>query len=172
MAIQRSIETFLRQQRIPFTTFGHPPAFTAQEEAAASHVTGWHWAKSVVCMADGRPIFAVLPAPCIVDFDRLQRLVGAEEVRLATEDELAHLFPDCEPGTAPPFGELYGLPVFVDCRLVGDPEMVFDGGRHTSAICMHYGDFAEVAHPVVGNFGCLPDRDQRNDSAPARPASA
>ena len=153
MAIQRSIEAFLQRNRIPFTTFRHPAAFTAQERAAASHVPGWHWAKSVVCVADGKPVFAVLPAPCVVDFERLRDLIGAEEVRLANEDELALLFPDCERGAAPPFGDLYGFPVFVDCRLVGDPEMVFEGGRLTSAICMHYGDFAEVAHPVVGNFG-------------------
>jgi Ala-tRNA(Pro) deacylase len=156
MAIQHSIETFLQRSRIPFTTFRHPAAFTAQEQAAVSHVPGWHWAKTVVCIADGAPVFAVLPAPCVVDFDRLRHLIGADEVRLATEDEMAQLFPDCERGAAPPFGELYGYPVFVDCRLVGEPEMVFEGGRRTSAICMHYGDFAEVAHPVVGSFGSLP----------------
>jgi Ala-tRNA(Pro) deacylase len=155
MSIEHSIELFLHQQRIPFTTFGHRPAFTAQEQAAASHVPGWHWAKSVVCIADGRPLFAVLPAPCIIDFERLAHLVGAEGVRLANENEIARLFPDCEPGAAPPFGALYGMPVFVDGRLVGEPEMVFEGGRRTSAICMHYGDFAEVARPVAGDFAAL-----------------
>ena len=156
MAIQRSIEGFLKRNRIPFTTFVHPPAFTAQEQAAAAHVPGWHWAKSVVCIADGQPVFAVVPAPCVIDFERLQRLIGATDVRLAREDEIAELFPDSELGAAPPFGVLYGTPVFVDCRLVGEPDMVFDAGRRNSAICMHYGDFAEVAHPVVGNFGCMP----------------
>jgi Ala-tRNA(Pro) deacylase len=156
MAIQPSIEAFLQRHRIPFTTFRHPAAFTAQERAAVSHVPGWHWAKSVVCVADGKPVFAVLPAPCVVDFERLRDLIGAEEVRLASEDELAELFPECERGAVPPFGDLYGFPVFVDCSLVGDPEMVFEGGRLTAAICMHYGDFAEVAHPIVGNFGITP----------------
>jgi Ala-tRNA(Pro) deacylase len=156
MAIQRSIELFLQKNRIPFTTFGHPAAFTAQERAAASHVPGWHWAKTVVCLADGKPVMAVLPAPCVVDFERLQQLVGAAEIRLASEDDIARLFPECEPGAVPPFGLLYGYPVFVDSRLVGDPEIVFEGGKQTSGICMHYGDFVEVAHPVVGSFGCLP----------------
>lgn len=59
-------------------------------------------------------------------------------------------------GAAPPFGVLHGIPVYVDCRLVGEPEMVVNGGRRTSAICMHDGDLAEVAHPVAGNFGCMP----------------
>jgi len=172
MTIQRSIEAFLEQNRIPFTTFGHPAAFTAQEQAAAAHVPGWHWAKSVVCIADGTPVFAVLPAPCVVDFERLRRLIGAEQIRLATEDEIARLFPDCERGAAPPFGVLYGYPVFIDSRLVGEPEMVVEGGRRTSAICMHYGDFAEVAHPVVGSFGCLPEQPRPIISAPAESASA
>jgi Ala-tRNA(Pro) deacylase len=165
MAIQRSIEAFLERNRIPFTTFAHPPAFTAQEQAAAAHVPGWNWAKSVVCIADGKPVFAVVPAPCVVDFERLQRLIGANDIRLASEDEIAGVCPDCEVGAAPPFGVLYGIPVYVDCRLVGEPEMVFEGGRRTSAICMHYGDFAEVAHPLVGNFGCMPPA--RGDTLPA-----
>jgi Ala-tRNA(Pro) deacylase len=156
MAIERSIAAFLQRNRIPFTTFAHPPAFTAQEQAAAAHVPGWHWAKSVVCIADGKPLFAVVPAPCVVDFERLQRLIGAKVVRLASEEEIARLCPECEVGAAPPFGVLYSIPVCVDCRLVGEPEMVFDGGRRASAICMHYGDFAEVARPLVGNFGSMP----------------
>jgi Ala-tRNA(Pro) deacylase len=154
MTLPLSVETFLEQHRIPFSTFSHPAAYTAQEQAAAAHVPGWHWAKSVVCIADGQPIFAVLPAPCVIEFKRLQQLAGAQQLRLAREDELSRLYPGCE-GAAPPFGTLYNQRVFVDRRLVGDPELVFDAGVRTRAIRMHYGDFAEVAKPIVGSFASV-----------------
>jgi Ala-tRNA(Pro) deacylase len=166
MALHAAITSFLEQRRVPFTTFSHRAAFTAQGQAAASHVPGWHWAKSVVCVADGQPVFAVLPAPCVIDLERLKALTGVKELRLADEDEMSRLFPDCEVGATPPFGVLYGYRVFVDRALVGDPEMVFDGGNHGCAIRMHYGDFVEVAQPIVGSFGRVPTSKQ----APSRAA--
>ena len=150
----RSVDNFLKQARIPYTTFRHPEAFTAQAEAAASHVPGRSWVKIVVCFADDEPIQAVLPAPFMVDLERLLVLTGACAIRLATEPEFRRLYPDCEAGAMPPFGTLYFQRVFVDQSLVGETEMVFNAGTHTDAIRMHYEDFAVVAKPVVGAFCC------------------
>jgi Ala-tRNA(Pro) deacylase len=156
LAHHTSIERFLERQRIPFTTFAHRPAFTALEQSAVSHVPGWNWAKAVVCMADEEPVLAVLPAPCRIDLERLKRLVGARTLRLATEPEMAPLYPAGELGTMPPPGRAYAGRVFVERSLAGNPELVFDAGSHTRAIRMHYNDFAEVARPTVGAFGRLP----------------
>jgi Ala-tRNA(Pro) deacylase len=152
----RSLDEFLRRARVPYSPFTHPVAFTTQNEAQLSHVPGRSWAKVAVCIADGEPILAVLPAPRMVDFDRLRELVGACSVRLAAEDEFSKLYPDCEPGAMPPFGNLYVQRVFVDRSLVGDPELVFNAGTHTDAIRMHYWDFADITHPVVGAFSRMP----------------
>jgi Ala-tRNA(Pro) deacylase len=152
----RSIDHFLQVARIPFTTFRHAPAFTAQEEAAVSHVPGRSWAKIVVCLVDDEPILAVLPAHLIIDLEALRALVGAGAVRLAREREFARLYADCELGAMPPFGALYHQRVFVDRSLVGETEMVFNAGTHTDAIRMHYGDFAAVSNPVVGAFARPP----------------
>jgi Ala-tRNA(Pro) deacylase len=149
----RSVDDFLKKLRIPYTTLLHRPAFTAQHAAAASHVRGRSFAKTVVCFADEEPIFAVVPAHCTVDFERLQALAGARALRLALPQEMTTLYPDCEEGTMPPFGDLYVQRVFVDETLVGEPEMVFSAGTHTDCLKMHFGDFAEVAHPVVGRIG-------------------
>jgi Ala-tRNA(Pro) deacylase len=151
----RSLDHFLKEARIPFTTFRHAPAFTAQEEAAVSHVPGRSWAKTVVCFADGTPILAVLPAYLMVDFDALRLLAGASSLRLASEQEFAGLYPDCEPGAMPPFGDLYLQRVFVDRTLVGESDMVFNAGTHIDAIRMHYGDFADITRPTVGSFATL-----------------
>lgn len=152
----RSLDSFLQGARVPFTTFRHPPAFTAQEEAAVSHVPGCSWAKIVVCVADEELILAVLPADRMVDLEALCLLVGAGMVRLAREPEFSRSYPGCEPGAMPPFGALYDQRVFVDLSLVGETEMVFNAGTHTDAIRMHYGDFAELSSPVVGAFARPP----------------
>jgi Ala-tRNA(Pro) deacylase len=152
----RSVDNFLKQARVPYTTFKHPEAFTAQAEAAVSHVPGRSWVKIVVCFADDEPIQAVVSAPLMVDLERLRVLTGARALRLATEQEFRTLYPDCEPGAMPPFGTLYLQRVFVDQSLVGEAEMVFNAGTHVDAIRMHYWDFAELARPIVGVFGRPP----------------
>ena len=152
MAIAQSIGNFLKRERVPYTIFRHRAAYTAQQEAEVAHVQGRHWAKIVVCFADSEPIQAVLPADLMVDLERLRALARAHTVRLGTEAEMAGLFPECEPGAMPPFGPIYGQRVFVDTSMVGDPQMVFNAGTHTDAVCMHYNDFAEIVRPTVGTF--------------------
>jgi Ala-tRNA(Pro) deacylase len=162
----QSLDNFLRKARIPYTTFRHSPAFTAQHSAAASHVPGRCWAKTVVFLADGEPILAVVPAHSAVNVNELRTLAGVGALRLATPQELVALYPDCEEGAMPPFGDLYLQRVFVDQSLVGEPEMVFNAGTHVDCIRMHYGDFAAIAHPTVGTIGS----PCRGGAAPAPPA--
>jgi Ala-tRNA(Pro) deacylase len=94
----------------------------------------------------------------MVDLEQLRLLASAVALRLAREEEIATLYPECEVGAMPPFGATYEQRVFVERCLVGEPEMVFNAGTHTEAICMHYGDFAELAKPIVGAFGRPPVR--------------
>ena len=118
-----SIHDFLRDAQVPYVVIPHPPAFTAQDEAAAMHVSGRMWAKVVVCLVDDRPIEAVLPATMTVNLDLLRALARADEIRLADERELQSLFPDCEPGAMPPLGPLYGQDVYVDIALAQAAEI-------------------------------------------------
>ncbi len=151
-----SIAELLKRERIPYTCFRHVRAYTAQEEAAVSHIPQRCWAKVVICLADDEPVQAVLPAHHMVNLEQLRLFANAGALRLAREDEIATLYPDFEVGAMPPFGAVYGHRVFVDRCLVGEPEMVFNAGTHTEAICMHYGDFAALAKPVVGAFARRP----------------
>jgi Ala-tRNA(Pro) deacylase len=134
----------------------HKPAFSAQEDAAALHVPGRDWAKVVVCFVEGVPIQAVVPAPLIVNLDRLLKLAGGTVIRLAQEDELRRLYPGCEPGAMPPFGPLYGQQVFVDVALAMEPAIAFNAGTHTEAMRMEWGDFAASVNPIVGSFAETP----------------
>jgi Ala-tRNA(Pro) deacylase len=149
----RPLDEFLKHAHVPYTTFRHPQAFSAQHKAAVAHVPGRSWAKTVVCFADGEPILAVVPAHLQVDLERLRGLAGVQTVRLAREQELSELCPECELGAISPFTTSWVHRVFVDQTLAGEPEMVFAAGSHTDAIRLHYGDFADLAHPVVGAIG-------------------
>ena len=161
------IVDLLKSERVPYTCFQHIPAYTAQEEAAVSHIPQRCWGKVVICIADGQPVQAVLPAHHTVDLEQLRMLANSVELRLAREEEIATLYSECEVGAMPPFGSVYGHRVFVDRCLVGEPEMVFNAGTHTDAIRMHYWDFAELAKPCVGQF-CRCPNGQPSES-PSRP---
>jgi Ala-tRNA(Pro) deacylase len=151
--VPASISRYLEQHGVNFSVVEHSVAYTAQEEAAATHVPGREWAKAVVCMVDDQPTLAVLPADHLVDFARLREACGARTVRLASEGELRPLYSDCEVGAMPPFGPLYKQPVVIDRTLTSDPEIVFNGGSHRDAIRMRYRDFAELVKPTIADFG-------------------
>jgi len=145
-----ALDEFLKNAHVPYTAFQHAAAFSAQRVAALSHVPGRSWAKTVICFASDEPIAAVIPAHLRVDFERLCLLASVPTLRLACERELGELCPDYELGAVSPFTSQWRLRVFVDRSFVGEPEMVFSAGTHTDAIRLHYGDFADLIHPVVG----------------------
>ena len=150
MAVVPTVQEFLRHANVAYTVFPHAPAYTAQEEAAVTHIPGRDWAKAVVCFADGEPIQAVVPADLEVDFERLAVVTEARTLRLANEDELRWLYPDCERGAMPPLGPLYRQTVFVDGALAAEARIVFNAGTHADAISMRYEDFEAITHSSVG----------------------
>jgi Ala-tRNA(Pro) deacylase len=153
MAIPESIRQFVETRGIGFTPIHHRIAYTAQEEAAATHVPGKEWAKTIVCMADGQPILAMVAACDHVDLEAVRAASGAKVVRLASETEFRSLYPDCETGAMAPFGPLYGQKVFVDEALSRDLEITFHAGTHADAIRMRYEDFAGLVRPVATCIG-------------------
>ena len=161
-----SVRNYLDQNHARFSLLTHATAYTAQEEAAAAHVPGHEWAKTVVCVADGEPILAVLPAPLAVDLQRLQRASGARSLRLASESELPRWYGDCEVGAIPPFGPLFGQRVYVDQRLTDDPEVTCSGGSHHDALRMAYSEFERLAQPTITDVSLPPPRPVLPREAP------
>jgi Ala-tRNA(Pro) deacylase len=154
--IPASISDYLDRQQARYTLLSHPTAYTAQEEAAAARIPGRDWAKTVVCVADGEPVLAVLAAPNVLDLNRLRRTTHARSVRLATENEFAPWYQDCELGAMPPLGPLYGQRVFVDEQLATDPEVAFSAGSHHDTIRMPYTEFERLVHPTVAEIAQRP----------------
>ena len=153
MAIPASVSEFLDRHHARYSVLRHPVAYTAQEEAAAAQVPGHHWAKVVVCVADERPLLAVLPAPLKVDVTRLKDAAHASALRLARENEFKGLYTDCEIGAMPPLGPLYRQQVVVEATLADARDIVFDAGSHREAIRMPYAEFERLVRPTVAAFG-------------------
>ena len=155
MPILRKLRDFLDGEKVAYEVLSHRQAFTAQEVAAAQHIPGRELAKVVILRSGGTFLMAVLPAPYLVDLERARAQTGKPDLVLATEQEFQNLFPQCEPGAMPPFGNLYDLPVYVDEVLTRDEDMVFNAGNHTQTVKMKYLDFARLVQPKVGSFGAL-----------------
>jgi Ala-tRNA(Pro) deacylase len=148
----RALQTFLDSHRVKYVTIRHSPAYTAQEVAASAHIPGKQLAKTVIVKLDGNLAMAVLPASDQVDFERLKAAAGARTVALANEQDFQDRFPECEVGAMPPFGNLYGLEVWMAARLAEDEEVAFNAGDHTELIRMAYRDFDRLVRPKVGQF--------------------
>jgi Ala-tRNA(Pro) deacylase len=146
------LRNFLDEEKVHYAHETHRIAYTAQEVAAEEHVPGKMVAKTVVVKVDDGFALAVMPATARANLARLRSALGAREVRLATELEFTGLFPDCEVGAMPPFGNLYGVPVFVDAALTQDKEIIFNAGTHQDTIRMRYADFERLALPKIFAF--------------------
>lgn len=155
MAVHK-LKEFLDSQKVKYVAITHSLAFTAQEIAASAHIPGSELAKTVVVKLGGATAMVVLPASQKVDFEVLRRLTGTTEARLATEQEFRDMFPECEVGAMPPFGNLYGMEVFVAKGLAADEEIAFNAGSHTELIRLAYRDFERLVKPKVVDF--LPKR--------------
>jgi Ala-tRNA(Pro) deacylase len=152
MAVVERLQRLFDERKVRYQTFVHREAFTAQGVAAASHVSGWEVAKVVIARdPQGHHVMAVLPASCRLSVSSLQSAAKLEPLEIAPEEDASKLFPDCEAGAMPPFGNLYDLPVVVDACLGKRPEVVFQAGNHKEAVRMAYGDFEKLASPVVAD---------------------
>ncbi len=142
------LKDFLDKEHIKYVTIGHSPAYTAQEIAAEAHIPGKELAKTVVVKIDGEMAMVVTPASERIELDHLRDSLGASEVDLATENEFKDSFPDCETGAMPPFGNLYGMKVFVSQTLREDEEIAFNAGTHSELVRLAYTEFERLVHPT------------------------
>jgi len=150
------VRAFLDSHHVKYVVISHSKAYTAQGIAAIAHISGRELAKTVIVKLDGALAMAVLPASFQVDVDSLRRKTGVREAVLATESEFKRHFPDCETGAMPPFGNLYGIPVYVDESLTEDHEIAFNAGSHYELIKLAYADFERLVKPEVMEFSTAP----------------
>lgn len=145
----KKIKKFLDDNGVKYVKITHSLAYTAQEIAQSAHIHGKELAKTIIVLINGKMAMAVLPAMYSIDFDYFRKETGAITVDLASEEQFKNAFPDCEVGAMPPFGNLYGMDVYVDDHLTKDKEIAFNAGTHFELIRMSYADFAKLVSPKV-----------------------
>jgi Ala-tRNA(Pro) deacylase len=156
MPIPARISDYLDSHHISYQSFRHPPAYTAQGIAQVQHISGKKLAKVVMVVSDDKKmIMTVVPASHRVDLNKLGRLLKTRRIRLATEEEFANYFPECELGAMPPLGNIYHLDVWVDEKLGSLPKISFNAGSHAETIQMVFTDFKRLVRPNVGSFAAL-----------------
>ena len=144
----KKLRDFLDSHKVKYQLIRHSPAYTALEIAASAHVSGKELAKTVMVKVGGKMAMAVLPASHRVDLELLEKVTGATHVELASEREFADLFPGCELGAMPPFGNLFDMEVYVAESLAEDEEIVFNAGSHAELMKLAYKDFERLVEPT------------------------
>ena len=145
----KKVKDYLDNNKIKYVIISHSPEYTSMEVAASAHVSGYNLAKTVMVKVDGKMTMVVLPASYKIDFGLLKELTGTKKVELAEEDEFISMFPNCEVGAMPPFGNLYNLEVYVAETLTKDEEIAFAAGSHSELVKMAYKDFANLVKPSI-----------------------
>lgn len=149
------LKEFLDGNKVKYVTIRHSTAFTAQETAASAHIPGKELAKTVVLRIDGRMVIAVLPASHKLDLPLLRKAVGAHDVEIAHEADFREMFPGCDTGAMPPFGNLFGMEVLVDGLLAENEEIAFNACSHSELVKLKYADYIKLVKPRVASFSVL-----------------
>ncbi|WP_422930958.1 aminoacyl-tRNA deacylase [Singulisphaera sp. PoT] len=158
------IRDYLQSRHVWFEMLLHPPVPSATKLARVTHVPGQSVAKGVLIRAAGNYVLAVLPATARIDLNLLAKTLSTKAVEIASEDEVEHVFGDCERGALPPFGRLYGLTTFVDASLAGGSEIVFVGNTRHEGMRMRYRDYVAVEDPVRARFAATTSPKHRRES--------
>jgi Ala-tRNA(Pro) deacylase len=152
MSIPKKVRDYLENNHVTYWRKIHPLAYTAQELAQVDRVPGREIAKTVVLRADDRFVMAVLPADLDINMELLKAELRCKRLMLAAEAEFAPLFPECQLGAMPPFGGLFGMPVYCDRRLASRREIEFNGGSHTETLRMSFEEFDLLERPTILDF--------------------
>ena len=148
----RKLKAFLDAEQIKYITIMHSTAYTAQEVAASAHIAGRELAKTIIVQLDGSMAMAVLPANKKIVLQDLRDVTGSDQVKFASEETFREKFPECETGAMPPFGNLYGMEVYLAESLTTNDEIAFNAGTHTEVIKMKFADFERLVKPHVVAF--------------------
>lgn len=143
---------YLSENNVDFELHTHPNAYAAQDVAFKSGVPGRLFAKTVMVKLDAQMAMAVLPADSKIDFHLLRETAGADMISLAIEEDFEAMFPDCELGAMPPFGNLYDMPVYVAGSLIRAETIAFNAGTHTEVLTMPFWEFERLVEPRIGYF--------------------
>lgn len=135
MAMSITLSEYLATHDSVYSVMHHDHTTSSLETAEAAHVPGDLLVKPVILHDDRGYVMAVVPATHRVRLDAINRLLK-RNLAIATEQELAELFDDCEVGAVPPLGQMYGMQTIWDDALGRVREVYFESGDHETLVHM------------------------------------
>ena len=145
----QKLKQYLDEHNVKYVCVTHSLAFTSVDIAKSAHIPTKQMAKSVILKTDGKFLMVVIPAAYQVDLALISQALGGKSIQLASEYEFAKVFPDCEVGAMPPFGNLYGLDVYVAESVTEHDEIAFNAGTHSEIIKLAYSDYEALVKPKL-----------------------
>jgi Ala-tRNA(Pro) deacylase len=150
-AVFDRINEWLQQAGVPFAVLRHEPVYTSEQAAAIRGTALSSGAKALVVKAGERFVLLVLPADRKLDSRKARDTLGVKALRFATREEVAQMT-GLQPGSIPPFGSLFGLPVYCDPTLAANPDINFNAGDHGISVQMAYKDYVRVEQPIAAGL--------------------
>ena len=143
MTIAKTVQWYLETHGVSYETLQHPYSRTSEETADVAFIWEDQLAKTVLLEDERGYVAAVVPASYKVDLKKLRHQTN-RKLELATEAELADVFPDCEMGALPPLGQAYGIPTVYDDRLRRLSCIYFYGGDHRDLVYVGGAEFIDL----------------------------
>lgn len=148
----KRLQYFLDSNKVPYQIMNHPIAFSALEISQTTHIPEKNLAKSIIVKTPKKMLMCVVSANDVLDLLLLKAVLHQKEVSLATEQEFAREFPDCEVGAMPPFGNLYEMDIYVSDKLAQNKEIFFNAGNHSEVIKLSYQVYDSLVHPKTAHI--------------------
>ena len=145
-----TIRTLLDGHAVPYTYFEHAPGVTSEDMAAIrKDFSLSEGSKALILVADDRFVQIVVPGDRKFSNRKVRAATGARDIRFVTGEELENITDGVLPGAVPPFGNLFGLPVYADTGIFEKERMVFNCGERTASIALSPRDYRTVVQPTV-----------------------
>jgi prolyl-tRNA editing enzyme YbaK/EbsC (Cys-tRNA(Pro) deacylase) len=156
-----------------FETFEHEPVVTSEEAAKLRH--GYsisQGAKAIIVKIKGldrhapvssglamtpKPEFVMLVLPGDKKFSgsKVKKLLDTKDLRFASEEEISKQTGGIKIGGIPPFGNLFGIRVFVEKTLLDNEKIIFNAGDRSFSVAVKKEDYLNIVRPeieeIIGN---------------------
>ena len=148
--IEKNLEKLLKANKIKFEIIEHRKVFTAFDSAETQDIKLAEVAKAVLLKGKKSLYLAVLPAGNNCDFKALSKL-AEDKVSIAKEKDITTKL-KTKIGLIPPFGSLFGIPMFIDKKLLKNTKINLPAGSYTESVVLNVKDYLKLENPVQGNF--------------------
>ncbi len=147
----QKILNIFKENDIDYQLYEHEPVYTSQQAATVRGVELKTGCKSMLLKTKaGKFILTNLAADRKIDLKKLERIVG-EKLSFATREDVLWAT-NCEPGSVPPFGKLFGLSTYLDESVLENDFVNFNIGTLTKSVKISKQDLLRIMEPEIAKF--------------------